>query len=135
MSRQSGCSADARAGVFPTRGVDPMTAADVPEWQRNAAGTVSAVETEISEMRFGGHALGGIDYDLTERVALASRYAYFVGCSQGGHHALMEGTLERGSRRSKTSSSGASSAVRAGARRRVPPCTLGLRLRSPKCEG
>ena len=67
-------------GFFPTGGVDPTTTADVPEWQRNAAGTVSAVETEISQTHFGGQALGGIDYDLSERVSLSAkvRWALFA---------------------------------------------------------
>ena len=67
-------------GFFPIGGVDPTTAADVPEWQRNAAGTVSAVDAEISRTHLGGQALGGIDYDLTERVSLGIkvRWAWFA---------------------------------------------------------
>ena len=67
-------------GFFPTGGVDPLTTADVPEWQRNAAGTTSATETEITKMHFGGQALGGLDYDLTERVSLGVkvRWAWFA---------------------------------------------------------
>ena len=67
-------------GFFPTGGVDPLTGADVPDWQRIAAGTVSAVETEISKTHLGGQALGGIDYELTERVSLGvkARWAWFA---------------------------------------------------------
>lgn len=56
-------------GFFPAGGVDPAGGASVPDWQRNAAGTVSAVETEISKTHLGGQVLGGVDYDLTERVS------------------------------------------------------------------
>ena len=57
-------------GFYPAGGVDPATAATIPDWQRNAAGTVSAVDTRVSNTVFGFQVLGGVDRALSERVSL-----------------------------------------------------------------
>lgn len=56
-------------GYFPVGGVDPATGA-VPDWQRNASGTASAVETEITRTLLGFQVLAGIDYNVTDRVSV-----------------------------------------------------------------
>ena len=57
-------------GYFPAGGVDPLAATKIPDWQRYAAGTVSAVETRVAETRFGLQVLGGADYAMHERVSV-----------------------------------------------------------------
>ena len=67
-------------GYSPAGGVDPLTATEIPEWQRNAAGTVSAVETRIAETRFGLQVLGGADYAMNEHVSITfkARWSRFA---------------------------------------------------------
>lgn len=60
-------------GFHPTGGVDPTTAAAIPEWQRNSAGTVSAIEADVSDTVLGFQLLGGLDYDLTDRVSVGAQ--------------------------------------------------------------
>ncbi len=60
-------------GYFPIGGVDPATTDAVPEWQRNAAGTVSAVGADVTDTVLGYQLLGGVDYALTDRVSVGAR--------------------------------------------------------------
>ena len=49
------------------------------EWRENAAGTLSAMDTELSDTLFGFQLLAGIDYTLTDRtsVGIKARWAQF----------------------------------------------------------
>lgn len=49
------------------------------EWRQNAAGTLSAMDTELSDTLFGFQLLAGVDYALTNRtsVGIKARWAQF----------------------------------------------------------
>lgn len=49
------------------------------EWRENAAGTLSAMDTELSDTLFGFQLLAGVDYALTDRtsVGIKARWAQF----------------------------------------------------------
>lgn len=49
------------------------------EWRTNAAGTLSSMDTELSDTLFGFQLLAGIDYALTDRtsVGIKARWAQF----------------------------------------------------------
>ena len=49
------------------------------EWRQNAAGTLSAMDTELSDTLFGFQLLAGVDYALTDRtsVGIKARWAQF----------------------------------------------------------
>ena len=49
------------------------------EWRQNAAGTLTAMDTELSDTLFGFQLLAGVDYALTDRtsVGIKARWAQF----------------------------------------------------------
>ncbi len=49
------------------------------EWRENAAGTLSAMDTELSDTLFGFQLLAGVDYALTDRtsVGIKARWSQF----------------------------------------------------------
>lgn len=60
-------------GYFPVRGVDPFTGEVVPAWQAAAAGTVSTVDDTIGLSHVSLQAIGGMEFQLSERVSFDIR--------------------------------------------------------------
>ena len=59
------------------------------EWRKNAAGTLSAMDTELSDTLFGFQLLAGVDYALTSQtsVGIKARWAQFDDLSDRAGYA------------------------------------------------